>query len=78
MNFSKKQLATEIRKEAQVLNLHMGAVEAIIEKVVERVDGWSRDRTVITRDDLERKVAQEIGRYNKDLAYLYKNRGKII
>lgn len=78
MIFSEKKLAMEIRQEAQVLNLHMGAVEAIIDKVVARVGAWARGRSAITKEDLERVTARELKKYNADLAYLYKNRGKII
>ncbi len=78
MIFSEKKIATDIRQEAQVLNLHMGAVEAIIDKVTARVGAWARERSAITKEDLERVTARELKKYNADLAYLYKNRGKII
>mgnify|MGYP003299257941 CR=1 FL=1 len=74
----KKKLEKEILFEAKVLNMHMGAAEAITEKVIESVSKWVEERAEITEDDINRETAKQLKKYNADLAYIFKNRGKII
>ena len=76
--FSKKKLITEIMFEAKVLNRHFGSAEIIAEKVADEVEAWAKKRTFITEDDITRVASEKLEKYDKDLAYIYKNRGKII
>lgn len=76
--FSKKKLITEIMFEAKVLNRHFGSAEIIAEKVADEVEVWAKKRTFITEDDITRVASEKLEKYDKDLAYIYKNRGKII
>lgn len=78
ITFSKKHLVEDIKKEGKILNLHMGSVEVIADKVAEQVEKWLKNRPVITKESLDKKVAKELEKYNSDLAYIYKNRGRII
>ncbi len=78
IKFSKKKLKEEIIREARVLNIHVGAAEMMADKVVEKVAKWAEGRAAITQEDLNVVTAREIGKYHADLAYVYKNRGKII
>ena len=76
--FCKKKLREEILREAKVLNLHSGSAEIMADKVVEKVSKWASKRTDVTKEDLNRVTAKALEEYDKDLAYVYKNRGKII
>lgn len=78
VKFSKKLLVEDILREARVMRLRMGWAEMIAEKVAEAVEKWAKTRAIITEDDLSRVVEMELAKYHKDLAYVYKNRDKII
>jgi len=78
VRFSRRALISEIMFEARVLNRHFGAAEIIAEKVADEVEAWAKKRTFITEDDITRVASEKLEKYDKDLAYIYKNRGKII
>ena len=78
VRFSKKRLREDILGEAKVLGRHMGAAEIVADKVVKEVAKWAEDKTVITEDDITRVASKKLEKYDTDLAYIYKNRGKII
>jgi len=76
--FSEVDLYDDLVRSAKVAGLSkkvaMPMAKVIVEKVAKRVQKHS----VVTIDDLNRYVAMEAEKFNKDLAYDYKNRGKII
>lgn len=76
--FSRLGLKRDIMREGRVLNRHSGAVEAIAEKVSLEVEKWVLERPEITKADLNRVTAARIRKYDPDIAYLYRNRGKIL
>ena len=76
--FSKKAIVKDIKTEAKILKISAGAAEKYAEKVAEKISVWTEKRGKVTQDDLDRLIAKEIAKYNKDLAFVYKNRGKII
>ena len=76
--FSKKKLIQEIMFEAKVLNRHLGATKIIAEKTADEVEKWAEKRAYITEEDITRVASEKLKKYDKDLAYIYKNRGKII
>lgn len=76
--FVKKKLREEILREAKVLNMHSGSAEMIADRVIEKVGKWADKRTDMTKEDLDRVTAKALEEYDEDLAYVYKNRGKII
>lgn len=76
--FSKAAIIKDIKTEARILKISAGSAEKYAEKVAEKVSAWAEKREKVTRDDLNRLIAKEIAKYNKDLAFMYKNRGKII
>lgn len=78
LSFSEKDLQEELIHSAKAVGLSVGAAELVAEKVAKRVAARVTKRAAITADDLSRFVAEETEKYNKDLAYVYKNRGKII
>ncbi len=76
--FNEKELYNELLHSAKAVGLSLGAAEVIATKVVKKVAEHLARRAVITTDDLNRFIADETEKYSKDLAYVYKNRGKII
>ena len=78
VRFSRRKLISEIMFEARVLNRHFGSAGIIAEKVADEVEAWAKKRTYITEDDITRVASEKLEKYDKDLAYIYKNRGKII
>ena len=78
LEFSEKQLISDLKKEAKVLNLEQGAAELIATEVTKKVSQWVADKTTITQSDLDRKIITEVRKYNKDLAFILGERNKII
>lgn len=76
--FNEKDLQEDLMRSAKVVGLSVGAAEVIVGKIVQKVAEHLAKRAVVTADDLNRFIATEAEKYNKDLAYVYKNRGKII
>ncbi len=76
--FDPEQLRDDILREAKVVSIPSGMASDIAERVVRQVNDWAMRRSVITQDDLNRKVCSELAKYHADLAYVYQNRDKII
>lgn len=75
---TKEKIKDDILREARVLKIQIGTAEIIADKVSEKVFDWSKKRSIITVDDLNHQIAKEVAKFNKDLAYLFESRGKII
>ena len=65
-------------KEARALRIPEGSGRVFGTKVAEKVVRWAEKRGTVTEADLHRKMADEIAKYNADLAYSYQYHGKII
>lgn len=78
MKFSKTYVVKDIMLEAKVLGISAGSAKVFAEKVAEKVAKWAERRESVTEDDINTQIAKEINRYSKDLAFVYRNRGKII
>ena len=78
LEFSEKQLISDLKKEAKALNLEQGAAELIAKEVTKKVSQWVADKMTITQSDLDRKIITEVKKYNKDLAFILGERNKII
>lgn len=76
--FSRKKLVDEIMFEAKVLGRHMGSAIIIAEEVADEVENWANKRAFITEEDITRVASKKLEKYDKDLAYIYKNRDTII
>lgn len=77
-DFNPEQLLSELKNEGKILNLHQGYIELISKKVIKNLNKWLEKKTIVTKNDINRKVVQELQKYHKDLAYLYQNRDKMI
>lgn len=77
-SFDEEKLKAEILAEAKRLHIAESTAEMMADKVVANVAKWVTKRATVTMDDINRRVALEMAKYNADLAYVYQNRGKII
>lgn len=78
VTFSEEKLKTEIIAEAKILKIPESTAEIIATKTATEVAKWVAKRAAVTVDDVNRRVALEVAKYNSDLAYVYQNRDKII
>lgn len=76
--FNEKNLAKELKIDAKALGIPSGAAEIFIEKTLSTAKKQLKSKTIITNNDLIRIIARELKKYNANLAYVYKNRDKII
>lgn len=78
VTFDEKKLREDLLHSAKAIGISIGVAEIIVGKISQKVAERLTKRAAVTTDDLHRFVAEEAEKYNKDLAYVYKNRGKII
>ena len=52
--------------------------EKIAERVAKSVDKWIADKTIVTEKDLKKRICEELEVLSPDIAFVYKNHGKII
>lgn len=76
--FNEQEMQQELLHSARAVGISVAAAELIVAKIVKKVAERMAKRAVVTVDDLNRFIADEAEKYSKDLAYVYKNRGKII
>lgn len=76
--FNANQLKKELKIDAKALNIPPGAAQIFIDKVLAGTDKALKSKKIITEDDLTRIVVKELKKYHADLAYVYKNRDKIV
>ncbi len=78
MDFDEKLIAKTIKTDAKALGLPSGSTDVFIKKTLESVKKSLKNKTIITEGDLNRLIVRELKKYHADLAYVYKNRDKII
>lgn len=76
--FEEKALREDLARAVRAVGVTGAAAELIVENITEKVTARVKKRAALTVDDLNRYIADEAKKYNRDLAYVYKNRGKII
>ena len=77
-DFSPEELKKDILREAKVLNIHFGFATIIADKVTSSVESFINSHPVVTKTEIDSLIVSELEKYNKDLAYIYHNRDKII
>lgn len=78
MILDKKTLRKDLKIHAKAVGIPVGAAEVFIDKSIKDALKNLKNKEIITENDLERAVERELKKYNADLAYVYKNRDKII
>ena len=76
--FDEKTLRKELKIDARALGVPAGAAESFIDNTIKNLQKPLKAKNIITENDLKRLVASELKKYHADLAYVYKNRDKII
>jgi len=77
-NYDLGKLKEDILCEARVLRVRAGFAEIIADKVCVVVEKFLKKHSFVTKEEVEKIVHRELEKYNKDLAYIYHNRDKII
>ena len=78
MNFDEKELTKSLKIDAKGVGIPIGAAEVFIKNAIKDAKKSFKSKKLITNKDLERALSSELKKYNADLAYVYKNRSKII
>lgn len=76
--YSSKKLKEEILHNAKALNIAEKWAETVADKTVKHVDKWVKGRGAVTESDIRRVASEKLETLNPDIAYIFKNRGKII
>ena len=73
-----KKTTRELKINMKALGIPSGSAEIFTEKIINGVQKSLKSKSIITEQDLNRLIAVEAKKYNADLAYVYKNRDKIV
>ena len=76
--FDEKSLKRSLKIDAIGVGIPTGSAEIFIDHTIKGVHKSLKSKSIITESDLKRAVIKELKKYNKDLAYVYQNRDKII
>ena len=76
--FNEKSLIKDLKIDAKALGIPIGAAEVFIDETLKAVKKQLKSKSIITDSDLKRMIINELKKYNADLAYVFKNRDKII
>ena len=77
-DFDPKATTKDLKINAKAVGIPAGAAEIFIDQTIAAVEKSLGDKKIITEADLNRLIIKETRKYNKDLAYVYKIRDKII
>ena len=69
----KKILKTECKIE-NIPELDTQAVEFIVKKVV----SWAEKKTIVTQSEFDKKLANEVKKFNTDLGFMIEQRNKLV
>ena len=69
----KKILKTEYKIE-NIPELDTQTVEFIVKKVV----SWAEKKTIVTQSEFDRKLANEVKKFNTDLGFMIEQRNKLV
>ena len=67
-----KSLIRDIHRTARALGIPDGATDLFIHHALPGIKHSLKGKSIITTTDLDRIVAKEFKKYNRDLAYVYK------
>ncbi|MBQ3353070.1 hypothetical protein IJG89_01850 [Candidatus Saccharibacteria bacterium] len=79
MNTLNTKILTRMLKiDAKAVGIPLGAAEAFIAETLKSVTKATKYKESITDKELKRIIVKELQKYDADLAYVFKNRDKII
>ena len=73
-----KTLRKDLIINMKGLGVPVGAAEAFADEIIKDVKKSIKGKKIVTEQDINRYISTSAKKYNKDLAYVYKNRDKII
>ena len=73
-----KSIQKTLKIDARGIGIPAGAASIFIERAMKDARKSLKHKSLITEKDLTRALVKELKKYNADLAYVYKNRGRII
>ena len=76
--FSHSGLVKDILKNARAAGVPLGSAEIFATRTADHVQQWIKGRAKVTEADLNRVIAKKLSSFSSDLAFFYKNNGKII
>ena len=76
--YSAAALKQQILADAKSLHIPDKWAQTIASKAAAHVDTWIKGRGAVTQEDIIRVAHQKLVQLHPDLAYIYKNRGKIL
>ena len=76
--FDEKTLTRTLKIDARAIGIPSGAAESFINHTLKDAKKAIKAKPNFTEKELTRIIVTELKKYNKDLAYVYENRDKII
>ena len=76
--YSSADLTSQILADAKSLKIPEKWALTVATKTTKHVDQWVKGRGAVTEADINRVATAKLKEYHADLAYIYKNRGRII
>lgn len=76
--FNAAKIKKSIKIDAIGVGIPAGAAEVFADKAMQSARKSLKTKSIITEQDLTLAISKELTKYNADLAYVYKNRDKII
>ena len=67
-----------LKIDAKALNIPSGSAQIFIEKTLDAAEKSLRPKKIITEHDLTSAIVKELRKFNRDFAYVYQNRDKIV
>ena len=77
-HFDESKLRTLLKHDAKALGIAPGSAKIFIDEALKTTITTIHKKKIITEHDLTRTLVKELKKYNRDLAYVYQNRDKII
>ena len=75
---NESEIKKELEIDANALGIPLGSAEVFINRAYASASKRLSKRSIVTELDIRNAIFQELSKYHKDFAYVYKNRGKII
>ena len=76
--FDEKAIARDLKIDARAVGIPSGAADEFIKCVMKEVERAFHKKPDMTNREFNQMLAKELRKYNPDLAYVYRNRDKII
>jgi len=76
--YSREGVKQSVLRAAKSARIEDGWANQIAERAAKAADTWIADKNIVTEADLRKVIAKELEEVAPDVAFAYKNHGKII